>query len=117
MAPGAGAPPPEMAGRESIVQDGVVNIERNKRGLHEKPLLISGLRGVGLRTVAQIHRKYRQTYVPMILLSSETLRVGTPNGHFVQDGLALDARRHHACPVAQTAHWNHCRGCTRTYCL
>jgi len=58
FAPGAGAPPPEMAGRESIVQDGVVNIERNKRGLHEKPLLISGLRGVGKTVLLHTFRVY-----------------------------------------------------------
>uniref|UniRef100_E6Q0L5 Orc1-like AAA ATPase domain-containing protein n=1 Tax=mine drainage metagenome TaxID=410659 RepID=E6Q0L5_9ZZZZ len=62
FAPGAGAPPPEMAGREGIVEDGIVNIERNKRGLHEKPLLISGLRGVGKTVLLHTFRVYAEDH-------------------------------------------------------
>ena len=62
FAPGAGTPPPEMAGREAVVDDGFVNIERNKRGLPEKPLLISGLRGVGKTVLLHTFRVYSEDH-------------------------------------------------------
>jgi len=62
FAPGAGTPPPEMAGREGIVDDGIANIERNKRGLPEKPLLISGLRGVGKTVLLHTFRVYSEDH-------------------------------------------------------
>lgn len=46
FAPGAGTPPPELAGRSSIVDDAAVAISRSKTGLGKSALLL-GLRGVG----------------------------------------------------------------------
>lgn len=58
FAPGVGVPPPELVGRETIVEDGIVSIERNKRGLHAKPLVVSGLRGVGKTVLLHTFRTY-----------------------------------------------------------
>src|SRR5262245_60692760 len=47
FAPGAGAPPPELAGRDELREAVRVAIERVRRGLPAKSLLMVGLRGVG----------------------------------------------------------------------
>lgn len=46
-APGAGSPPPELAGRAHIREDVRVCLERLKRGKQAKSVLLFGLRGVG----------------------------------------------------------------------
>ena len=45
--PGAGTPPPELAGRENIMRQATVLLERVKGGRHGKSMLLTGLRGVG----------------------------------------------------------------------
>ncbi len=45
--PGAGAPPPELAGREEIIENARVALERIRRGRAAKSMLLIGLRGVG----------------------------------------------------------------------
>lgn len=47
FSPGAGSPPPELAGRDPILEQGRVLFGRVKRGRAEKSLLLTGLRGVG----------------------------------------------------------------------
>ncbi|WP_397400730.1 AAA family ATPase [Phenylobacterium sp.] len=47
FAPGAGSPPPELAGRETILMDAEVALARVARGRAAKSLMIVGLRGVG----------------------------------------------------------------------
>lgn len=47
FAPGAGAPPPELAGRDELRETARVAIERVRRGLSTKSILMVGLRGVG----------------------------------------------------------------------
>ena len=46
-APGAGTPPPELAGREEIRNTAYVALERTRLGRPSKSLLMVGLRGVG----------------------------------------------------------------------
>ncbi len=46
-APGAGTPPPELAGRDELIQEAAVAIERIRRGRFSKSLILVGLRGVG----------------------------------------------------------------------
>lgn len=46
-APGAGTPPPELAGRNEILDTAHVALERTKVGRPSKSLLMVGLRGVG----------------------------------------------------------------------
>jgi hypothetical protein len=45
--PGAGSPPPELAGRESILEQARTLLGRVRHGRPEKSLLLTGLRGVG----------------------------------------------------------------------
>lgn len=44
---GAGAPPPELAGRQDILAEALLALGRVKRGRFEKSLFLIGLRGVG----------------------------------------------------------------------
>ncbi len=46
-APGAGAPPPELAGRDALRESARIALERVRRGLAAQSLLLIGLRGVG----------------------------------------------------------------------
>jgi hypothetical protein len=46
-APGAGTPPPELAGRDELLEQASLALERIRRRLHAKSLLMVGLRGVG----------------------------------------------------------------------
>ncbi|MFP5378701.1 MAG: AAA family ATPase [Vicinamibacteria bacterium] len=47
FAPGAGTPPPELAGRDDLREAVRVALERVRRGLPSKSVLMVGLRGVG----------------------------------------------------------------------
>lgn len=46
-APGAGSPPPELAGRDGVFESAAINLDRVANGLHGKDVLFVGLRGVG----------------------------------------------------------------------
>ena len=45
--PGAGSPPPELAGRGAIIEKGRILIERTKQGIQGRNFILTGLRGVG----------------------------------------------------------------------
>lgn len=47
FAPGAGSQPPELAGREKVIEDVSVALHRIRNGLSAKSILMVGLRGVG----------------------------------------------------------------------
>lgn len=47
FSPGAGSPPPELAGRDRILEEARVLLGRVKARKPEKSLLLTGLRGVG----------------------------------------------------------------------
>ena len=53
-APGAGTPPPELAGRQTVLQQASDVIERTRLGYSSKSILMVGLRGVG-KTVLLEH--------------------------------------------------------------
>ena len=46
-APGAGAPPPELAGRDTLIEDAAIALDRIRNGLTAKSMLLVGLRGAG----------------------------------------------------------------------
>src|SRR5262249_61493662 len=46
-APGAGTPPPELAGRDEIIERAEIALDRFRSGLAARSLLMVGLRGVG----------------------------------------------------------------------
>lgn len=47
FSPGAGTPPPELAGRDDILKQALMALARIKKGRAEKSILLIGLRGVG----------------------------------------------------------------------
>lgn len=47
FSPGAGSPPPELAGRDDLLKEASVTLARVKAGRYEQSLLLVGLRGVG----------------------------------------------------------------------
>lgn len=47
FAPGAGNPPPELAGRQSIIDKAEIVLERTAQNRHAKSFMLVGLRGVG----------------------------------------------------------------------
>jgi hypothetical protein len=46
-APGAGTPPPELAGRADVIASGTVALQRVAKGKPTQSLIMVGLRGVG----------------------------------------------------------------------
>ena len=46
-APGAGTPPPELAGREAVTEKASIALDRIRAGLVARSLMLVGLRGVG----------------------------------------------------------------------
>lgn len=47
FSPGAGTPPPELAGRSAILNQALMTLARIKRGRPEKSMMLIGLRGTG----------------------------------------------------------------------
>lgn len=47
FAPGAGTPPPELAGRGALIEDAAVALDRIRHGRSARSLIFYGLRGVG----------------------------------------------------------------------
>lgn len=46
-APGAGTPPPELAGRDKLIEDAAIALDRIRAGRASRSLIFYGLRGVG----------------------------------------------------------------------
>ncbi len=69
FSPGAGSPPPELAGRSHILENVMVALERVKNGRAEKSMILIGLRGVGktvlLGEIQQLAEKqgYKTTFI------------------------------------------------------
>lgn len=47
FSPGAGSPPPELAGRDDLLHQATITLGRTKAGRFEQSLMLIGLRGVG----------------------------------------------------------------------
>jgi Cdc6-like AAA superfamily ATPase len=47
FAPGAGVPPPELAGRDDLIERGAVALDRIRSRAVARSLIFYGLRGVG----------------------------------------------------------------------
>ena len=45
--PGAGTPPPDLAGRDSLIEAAAIALDRIRDGLSARSLVMYGLRGVG----------------------------------------------------------------------
>jgi len=60
FSPGAGAPPPELVGRDPVLEEARLLLGRIKRKRPEKSMLLTGLRGVGKTVLLnEIERKAR----------------------------------------------------------
>jgi len=54
--PGAGTPPPELAGRKDLLEKVLLGIERVRRGVPERSSMLIGLRGVGKTVLLEVIR-------------------------------------------------------------
>ena len=85
-APGAGTPPPELAGRSEVRSMAHIAIERTKIGRPSKSLLMVGLRGVGKTVLLdRIREDAEETGIA-------TLRIEAPEGRSLPSVLAPQLR-------------------------
>ncbi len=87
FAPGAGAPPPELAGREALLRDAEIAIARTRRNLQAKSLLLVGLRGVGKTVLLDRIRQAAEA------TGVQTVRLEAPEGRSLPGVLAPPVRQ------------------------
>ncbi|MBI5075083.1 MAG: ATP-binding protein [Nitrospirae bacterium] len=87
FAPGAGTPPPELAGRDELRETVRVAIERVRRGLPTKSILMVGLRGVGKTVLLDRMRDDAEG------VGIQTLRVEAPENRSLPAILAPQLRQ------------------------
>jgi len=87
FAPGAGTPPPELAGRDELRETVRIAIARVRRGLPTKSLLMVGLRGVGKTVLLDRVRNDAEG------AGIQTLRVEAPEGRSLPAILAPQLRQ------------------------
>ena len=85
-APGAGTPPPELAGRGEIIDAAHIALERTKIGRASKSLLMVGLRGVGKTVLLDRVRENAEGN------GICTLRIEAPEGRSLPSILAPQLR-------------------------
>ena len=85
-APGAGTPPPELAGRNDLLKTVHVAIERIRRGLPTKSVLMVGLRGVGKTVLLDRIREEAEG------AAIQTLRIEAPENRSLPGILAPELR-------------------------
>ena len=78
-APGAGTPPPELAGRDALRETVRIAIERVRRGLPTKSVLMVGLRGVGKTVLLDSMRDAAESS------GIHTARIEAPEGRSLRD--------------------------------
>lgn len=86
FAPGAGTPPPELAGRDDVRETVRIAIERVRRGLPTKSILMVGLRGVGKTVLLDRMREDAEC------AEIQTLRVEAPENRSLPAILAPQLR-------------------------
>jgi hypothetical protein len=87
FAPGAGTPPPELAGRDELRESIRVAIERTRRGLPARSLLMVGLRGVGKTVLLDRMREDAEA------AGVHTLRIEAPEARSLPALLAPQLRQ------------------------
>jgi hypothetical protein len=87
FAPGAGTPPPELAGRDELLESVRIAIERIRRGNPAKSLLMVGLRGVGKTVLLDRMRDDAEAS------GVETLRMEAPERRSLPALLAPELRQ------------------------
>lgn len=86
-APGAGTPPPELAGRDELRETVRIAIERVRRGLPTKSVLMVGLRGVGKTVLLDNMRDAAEA------LGIHTVRIEAPENRSLPALLAPQLRQ------------------------
>jgi AAA ATPase domain len=87
FAPGAGTPPPELAGREGLRETVRIALERVRLGLPTKSILMIGLRGVGKTVLLDRMRDDAEGE------GIQTLRIEAPEGRSLPAMLAPQLRQ------------------------
>ena len=87
FAPGAGTPPPQLAGRDEVREAVRVAIERLRRGLPTKSVLMVGLRGVGKTVLLDRMRDDAESS------GIHTVRIEAPEGRSLPALLAPQLRQ------------------------
>lgn len=86
-APGAGTPPPELAGRDALREQVRVALQRLRKGRPAKSLLMLGLRGVGKTVLLDRMRDDAEA------LGIQTVRIEAPEGKSLPALLAPELRQ------------------------
>jgi hypothetical protein len=87
FAPGAGTPPPELAGRDALLSTAHIAIERTRLSLPTKSFLLVGLRGVGKTVLLDRMKVDAETN------GIHTLRIEAPEGRSLPALLAPQLRQ------------------------
>lgn len=87
FAPGAGSPPPELAGRNDVLNTVRIALERARRGTPTKSVLMVGLRGVGKTVLLDRMRDDAEA------AGIETLRIEAPENRSLPALLAPELRQ------------------------
>ena len=85
-APGAGSPPPELAGRSVIRRDIAIRLKRLRLGRPAKSIMMVGLRGVGKTVLLDQMRRDAESD------GIQTVRIEAPEGRSLPAPLALALR-------------------------
>jgi hypothetical protein len=86
FAPGAGTPPPELAGRDALRETVRIATERVRAGRSSKSVLMVGLRGVGKTVLLDRMRDDAET------TGLQTMRIEAPEGRSLPSMLAPELR-------------------------
>ena len=99
-APGAGLQPPELAGRDRLIEDVNIDMDRVLARRPTKGLVLLGLRGVGKTVLLNRLRAFADDK------GFETAKIETPEGGALPDLLAPELRRIlYALDVRQVGGW------------
>jgi len=86
FAPGAGSPPPELAGRDELRRDVEVRLKRIQAGRPAKSILLVGLRGVGKTVLLDQMKRDAEHY------GTQTIRIEAPENRSLPALLAPQIR-------------------------
>ncbi len=86
FSPSAGTPPPELAGRDELLESARISLERLRRGRPSKSMLLVGLRGVGKTVLLDRIREIAER------LNIETIRIEAPENRSLPAMLAPQLR-------------------------
>lgn len=74
-APGAGSPPPELAGRSHVIEASSIALDRMRNGLVARSVMLVGLRGVGKTVLLnRLHREAEAKGFATVLLEAPEKR-------------------------------------------